>query len=447
MNFLSLLNDYGVYSGQLGGPGYPSSIASGFDTVGTGPHISYNCGYVTSSRIVAQYEPGGWWSSYWDAPVDLGPGMVNTMWNIGKQLANGNLVFIGIVEEDYSGRTHLIYRTYSVNLSTMLGAGNIHPDYRNYWGFDINGGVAYVFYYDSLLNIYYKTTTDGINWSSEQVYNMVWPEPYDSNVVCWTQAVVTDNGEPRLIFDNIDYADYIADIFPYKGKVYVSPGSGQACQEISTGLLRNLYPTIATGGNYLIGLWHSAVTDDRDSLTFWNLFYNYSSDGGLTWSVPRNITSSFGYRHGLAQVAKRIDTEGNQFFYVFGQDMVSNVDPIWMCWRGWQYTHPARWYLGRKTITGIEEQKIVAVERLSLNIVPNPVRGLFVITYALPKSGNTVLRLYRADGRLMRVIFEGYRGRGVYREVLSSNDLASGVYIISLEVQDRMLTRKLLVLH
>ncbi len=344
-NLFSLsLTDFAVYNAQFGPLHYPTSIASGFDIAGSGPHISYNCGYVTSSRLMGQFETGGWWSSYWGAPADLGPGTVNTMRNVGKQLSNGNLIFIGMVEEDYSGRTRLIYRTYNCNLTTQIAGGNIHPDYRRYWGFDINGGIAYVFYYDTLLNIYYRTTTDGINWTGEQIYNIIWPEPFDSNVVFWTQAVVMDNGAPKLIFDNIDYQDYIQDNYPFTGKIYVSPGSGQVCREISTGLTRNFYPTLATGGDYLIGLWHSHAGTGQDSLAFWNLYYNYSGDGGLTWHTPRNITGNFGYRHGLAQLAKRIDTTNNQFFYVFGQDMVADLDPIWMCWRGWQYSHPARWY-------------------------------------------------------------------------------------------------------
>ncbi|MCX7995754.1 MAG: hypothetical protein N3A65_08315, partial [candidate division WOR-3 bacterium] len=118
-----------------------------------------------------------------------------------------------------------------------------------------------------------------------------------------------DNGAPKLIFDNIDYQDYIYGDYPYLGKIYISPGSGHVCREISTGLSRNFYPTLASGGNYLIALWHSQAGPGQDSLAFWNLYYNYSTDGGLNWHTPRNITSNFGYRHGLAQLAKRIDTQ------------------------------------------------------------------------------------------------------------------------------------------
>ncbi|MEO0129155.1 MAG: T9SS type A sorting domain-containing protein [candidate division WOR-3 bacterium] len=433
-NFFTLsLTDFGVYTGQFGACHYPNSIASGFNTAGSGPHISYNCGYVASSRLVAQFETGGWWSSYWDAPTDLGPGIVNTMRNVGKQLPNGNLIFIGMVENDLSGRIRLIYRTYNCNLTTQLAGGYINPDYRRYWGFDINNGIAYVFYYDTLLNIYYRTTTDGINWSSEQVYNMVWPEPFDSNLVFWTQAVVMDNGEPKLIFDNIDYQDYIAGNYPMTGKIYVSPGSGQVCREISTGLDRNFYPTIATGGDYLIGLWHSQAGAGQDSLAFWNLYYNYSTDGGLTWHTPRNITGSFGYRHGLAQIAKRIDTQNNQFFYVFGQDMVADLDPIWMCWKGWQYSHPARWYWGRQEITGIQEQKQEKPAKFSLNISPNPVRDNAVITYTIPEAGHISLKVYSIDGRLVSTIEKGYKNAGRYTLNYSFKDLNSGIYLILME--------------
>ncbi len=444
--FTLFLNDFGVYTGQFGPGHYPNSIASDLDTSGSGPHISYAYGYLTQSGMAGQFESGGWWSSYWDNPVALGPGIVNTMRCIGKQLVNGNLIFIGIVEEDYSGRTKLIYRTYTSNLSTMLSGGQIHPDYRRYWGFDYNGGIAYVFYYDTLLNIYYRTTTDGINWSSEQVYNMVWPEPYDSNLVFWTQTVVMDNGQPKLIFDNIDYNDYIYGSYPYLGKIYVSPGSGQSCREISTGLDRNFYPTLASGGNYLIGLWHSQAGPGTDSLAFWNLYYNYSTDGGLTWHNPRNITANFGYRHGLAQLAKRIDPVNNQFFYFFGQDIVANLDPIWMCWRGWQYTHPARWYLGRQPITGIAEGKREKPAKISMNISPNPARDYLCINYTLPKSGNVFFKIYGVDGRLIRVIDLGHRNTGSYQEWLSLQGLSSGIYFLLLDCENSVTAKTFLLI-
>ncbi|MEO0155959.1 MAG: T9SS type A sorting domain-containing protein [candidate division WOR-3 bacterium] len=427
------LTDVGVYNAQLGGVRNPNAIASGFDFAGTGPHISYSCGYMEQALMVGQFESGGWWSSYWDPPVDLGPGINKAWWNIGKQFPNGNILFIAVTIENYSDDRKIIYRTYNCNLTTQLAGGYINPDYRRYWGFDINNGIAYIFYYDTLLNIYYRTTTDGINWSSEQVYNMVWPEPFDSNLVFWTQAVVMDNGEPKLIFDNIDYQDYIAGNYPMTGKIYVSPGSGQVCREISTGLNRNFYPTIATGGDYLIGLWHSQAGAGQDSLAFWNLYYNYSTDGGLTWHTPRNITGSFGYRHGLAQIAKRIDTQNNQFFYVFGQDMVADLDPIWMCWKGWQYSHPARWYWGRQAITGIQEQKQEKPQKFSLNISPNPVRDNAVITYTIPEAGHISLKVYSIDGRLVRIIENGFKNAGRYALNYSFRDLNSGVYLVLLE--------------
>ncbi|MEO0185125.1 MAG: hypothetical protein ABIL20_04945, partial [candidate division WOR-3 bacterium] len=155
------LTDVGVYNAQLGGVRNPNAIASGFDFVGTGPHISYSCGYMEQALMVGQFESGGWWSSYWDPPVDLGPGINKAWWNIGKQFPNGNILFIAVTIENYSDDRKIIYRTYNCNLTTQLAGGYINPDYRRYWGFDINNGIAYVFYYDTLLNIYYRTTTDG----------------------------------------------------------------------------------------------------------------------------------------------------------------------------------------------------------------------------------------------------------------------------------------------
>ncbi|MEO0216454.1 MAG: hypothetical protein ABIL14_05520, partial [candidate division WOR-3 bacterium] len=368
---------------------------------------------------------------------------VNAHKNIGKQLPNGDILFIGVTADN-----QIRFSTWSYHLDSMRANGILAPETSYYWGYDINGGIAYIFYYNNSLNIYYRTTTDGINWSPEQLYDIIWPEPYDSNYVFWRQAAVTDNGEPKLIFDNLDLHDYHTGTYPYLGKVYVSPGSGQPCRELSVGRVRNFYPTISAGGDYLVGLWHSPVTNDIDSLTFWNLFYSYSTDNGITWNGPFNITSDFPYRHGLAQISKRLDPATGKFFFVFGQDIDLDHDPIWICWRDPSGLDHMRWYLGRRPIIpGIEECNIDKIQTLKLTVAPNPGMEHLSVFYTLPNSGYIHLKLFSGDGRLVREIESGYRSAGNYIAIINPDGLTSGAYFLVLEMENETICSSVVIIH
>src|SRR4030042_6215594 len=87
---------------------YPSSCAT------SGPHICYPALENLNWGIMsAQYESGGWWSSFWDTNVSFGDLNVHKV--IGKQLSNGNMLFIGYTDTDM-----IKYCTTSPNLQTVI---------------------------------------------------------------------------------------------------------------------------------------------------------------------------------------------------------------------------------------------------------------------------------------------------------------------------------------
>ncbi len=436
--FGSAWTDENVYTAQLGGARYPHSIAS---VDGQGPHISAPV-LISGAwgAMMGQYESGGWFSSLWDEPVDLS-GNVGTHKNDGHQLPNGNILFIGV-----TGSYDILYRTYNTNLSQQLASGVVAPATSYFWGFDVNGGTAYVFWYDDNLNVYYKTTTDGINWSAVQTYNLVWPQPFTQNVFYWGQMAVTDAGNPVLVFDIIDGSD--AD-YPYVGKVYVSTAPGQPCTEVgvTTAGAENFYPTVAAGGNYVVVLFGEARSGSGTS-TFWDIYYNYSQDNGNTWHTPINLTQNItDHNNCLWQIAKRVDPVGNgQFFFAFGCAISSPMDDLYALIQGNQ-ANPSRWFVGRNPIVGIAENKTETPNKLALNIAPNPVRSQASLSYALPKSGNVSITLYSADGRLVRTIDQGYKNAGFYTTTVDTREFSNGAYIVVLKTDNKNLSGKLVVSH
>ncbi|MEO0184175.1 MAG: T9SS type A sorting domain-containing protein [candidate division WOR-3 bacterium] len=438
--FSGALTDVAAYAGDLGPARYPTAVGS---IDGSGPHISFP--YLISGAwggMGGQYESGGWFSSFWDAPVDIGPGNIATHKNNGIQLGNGNILFISVTDANV-----IYYRTYSADLGTPIASGTVATNY--YWGYDCNGGTAYVFYYDDALNVYYKSSTDGVNWSAEQTWTVNWPNPYTSNIIGFTQVAVTDAGNPILVFDNWHGDDYGGGLYPYRGKIYVSTASGANCIEVGNTAsdARCFYPTIAAEGNYVVVLF-GQPRSGTGQYTFWDVYYNYSTNNGSTWSTPRNLTGNItDHNNSLWQIAKRLDPAGNgQLFFVFG---CAIADPLLDLYWNINNGSPtaARWYVGRNPIIGIAENKTETPKKLALNVAPNPVRNQTGISYALPKTGSVSINLYTADGRLVQKIDQGNRNAGFYTVTLDTRELANGAYVVVLKTDKKTVSGKLVVTH
>ncbi|MEO0106945.1 MAG: hypothetical protein ABIL46_06410, partial [candidate division WOR-3 bacterium] len=354
-------HDIFVYSGQMGSARYPHSIASN-----PGPHISFSYYFPGPIRggAGAQFESGGWYSSCWGYPVDIGIGNIGVRLVLGKQLSNGNLIFIicGINNEIYCS-------IYSYDLTTMLSSGII--GYGNLWGFDINDEVGYVFWYDDSMNILY-CRIDTIGISSPDTYDIVLPNPYPLSILGWKQMAVTDAGNPLLVFDVRNGAD---DTYPYYSKVYVSYAEGESCVAVSSTFgapdTECFYPTIATGGNLAAVIYSMPRNDLNDSLCWNDIYINWSTDQGITWGTPENLTAqNDSLRLGLQQIAKRLDITRRRAFILCA---AGNYDPYWTAFNGLR-SGDIGIYFTFNDYTGSKEDKKLKVEdvRLRLEVFPNP---------------------------------------------------------------------------
>ena len=226
-----------------------------------------------------------------------------------------------------------------------------------------------MFYYDDALNVYYRSTTDGVTWSSQTTYNITWPNPYTSNLLFWTQLTVSDAGNPILVFDFLDNDDYSTGTYPYIGSVWICTGEAQACVCASTPYTRAWYPTVASNGNTVVALYHVARgSSGVDSLAFQDVVAATSTDGGATFGIHQNMTSSLTNRPGLAQLAMRLDLTNGNFFYFYGVNITNNHDPIWHAWRDPEGLDPHRWYVGWQEL-GVEEHNATVPTKPMLNLV------------------------------------------------------------------------------
>jgi len=432
------MDDWSVY-GQDFGPGrYPTAIAAD-----AAPYISFPYLYAGAwGGGGAQYCSGGWYSSAWDPAIDLYPGNGYVQTVIGKEMPNGNMCFILYGTSPFQ----LYYRTYSADLGTLLGQGTLSAAATYYWGWDsnLNAGIAYVFYCDDALNIYYRTSTDGITWTSEASYTMVWPNPYTNNSInlnTGVNAVVTDAGDPVLVFDNRNGDD---GTYPPYSKVYVSTASGAACTMVSPpGQDSEYFYTGITAGGSSVGVIFCCPRNNLDdSLTWLDVFYNQSDDYGATWLGATNQTADHTWRTSIPQVAKRFDDTRNRAYMIYGYGIGRNIDLMW----GYDNAvYPPIYILFQIAQVGIEENKTEIPKKLALNVTPNPVHGHAALTYTLPNAGNVSMRLFSTDGRLVRDLAHGSKEAGVYTVNVNTSELASGTYFVVLETAGKTISNTMVV--
>lgn len=436
-SFSFWVHDYVVYDQQIppanGGARYPNAVAAtnpyiSTPTLDAGPAFGY---------MVAQYDEGGWWSGFWADPVDIGPGNIGCHKNIGKELPDGNILFIGcgLANEIY-------YRTMSPDLSTTVASGLLATN--EYWGFDINGGIASVFYYNTgTLDVYYQTTTDGVTWSGEQTYDIVWPTPYTNSGLYWTQMALTDAGNPILEFDIVDNDDAT---YPWDGIVYVSIAESQPCVAVSPTDTTAFWGTIATGGDLVVVMYQLPYNALEDSFACHDQWFNWSGDNGATWHTPQNLTASFNHATGFGQLAKRVNATDGKFYYFFGVNMLGDWDLFYGVAYGTHGAEPHAWYVGWE-YTGIEEhEETEKPNRLTMNVT-TPASRNARISYTLTNAGEISLKVYDRTGSLVRTIETGYKDVGVYNFNLDVSELANGTYFLFLKTEEANVQKSLIVIH
>jgi hypothetical protein len=99
-------------------------------------------------------------------------------------------------------------------------------------------------------------------------------------------------------------------------------------------------------------------------------------------------------------------------------------------------------------LTDVEELPAARVPFHLAPPSPNPISGTAVFRYALDEAGAVSMRLYDVSGRLVATLIDNDAkpaGPGTFR--FDSKEFASGVYFLRVKSNDKMLSRKLIIVH
>jgi len=87
--------------------------------------------------------------------------------------------------------------------------------------------------------------------------------------------------------------------------------------------------------------------------------------------------------------------------------------------------------------TGLRERSILP-ENFSWNLFPNPFNSQFTLEYQLPGMQAVEIQLYTIQGQLVRTLFRDRQAAGVYTQRFQLPDLSTGIYLITLKIDQRL---------
>ena len=101
---------------------------------------------------------------------------------------------------------------------------------------------------------------------------------------------------------------------------------------------------------------------------------------------------------------------------------------------------------GSSAFSNIIRVKIALPLKMGLWSYPNPFNPTATLRIAVPQEGHVSLRIYNSIGQLVATLIDENRSAGVYEESFDGIRLATGVYFARLDIDNRSLVAKLLMM-
>ncbi len=169
-----------------------------------------------------------------------------------------------------------------------------------------------------------------------------------------------------------------------------------------------------------------------------SLYYSFSTNGGATWSPNVRLSQSFDPHVGWPQQQKIGD-----YFH-----MVSDSTGAHLAWAA-TFGGEQNVYYGRIEfpLTSAKEQDNELTQFALSQNYPNPFNPSTAISFTLPHSTFTILRVYDVLGREVSTLVADRMNAGTHSVRWDASGLSSGIYFYRLETDAFMQTRRLTLLR
>lgn len=177
-------------------------------------------------------------------------------------------------------------------------------------------------------------------------------------------------------------------------------------------------------------------TRDNPDTYLSSLYYSYSLDYGLTWSLNERLSEEFDPHLGWPQQNKM----GDYF------DMISDNDGASIAWAG-TFNGEEDVYFGRIIHTPVavyENNNNALVRKFVLEQnYPNPFNPNTIIKYQIPESGFVSLKVFDVLGNEIISLINEEKPVGAHEVLLNGAELTSGIYFYTLTTGSFMQTKKM----
>ncbi|MBU0509088.1 T9SS type A sorting domain-containing protein [bacterium] len=126
-------------------------------------------------------------------------------------------------------------------------------------------------------------------------------------------------------------------------------------------------------------------------------------------------------------------------------------DATWYYWRVDERNQagmmPGRvWQFFTRILAADDPPALLPAEFTLGPVYPNPFNAGVTVPFALPKTSEVALDLYDVTGRHVASLARGTYNSGVHRVEWNASSIASGVYLVQLRADERVLTAKIVAM-
>jgi hypothetical protein len=173
-----------------------------------------------------------------------------------------------------------------------------------------------------------------------------------------------------------------------------------------------------------------------------DIYWVCSSDGGVNWNTPINLTQDDFEEEVFANVGKWIDSDNTvHILYhadsepgtAVGPDGDAQTDNFVT-----YYDLPA----SSTCLIGIDENNTLASE---ISVSPNPSTDIANIGFVLSENANVTVNITNTLGQTVDVVNSGSMNAGEYVVKVDVSKYSSGVYMVNINVDGKIYTEKLVV--
>lgn len=203
-------------------------------------------------------------------------------------------------------------------------------------------------------------------------------------------------------------------------------------------------PSIGLSGNTIVIAYHAMINNDTSANGYNNsdIFMVYSTNGGVSWSTPRNLTNTTGLDERFVSVAPWNEPGNVSLVWQEDPEAGGNIigDP------GAVPRRTRQVFMKTSITTDVRSEKELPTTFALEQNYPNPFNPGTKIRYSIPVGTHVTLKVFNALGQDVATLVEDFRSAGTYEADFSAAHLASGVYYYTVRAGGFISTKKMIVL-